>query len=258
MRERAGKPQLVDDPRFADNPARVVNRDVLDAEIAEVFARLTQGSRSRPAGSCRRSPGAGSRVWPSWRSTPRLRRIDVEVAGGRFRGRGPALHPELVPGRCRPRPAHSGRSAGSCSSSERRRHWIPSLRPGSAVARPRAMSSPRPWWMALHAMLDHERGAHGRGCCRASGHSLALRDAEGPRAAISDPTAIRIAACCCRRSICRGACGRAASSISTRRCRVGDHIERRSTIAAITPKTGSSGPLVFVEVGPRLADGERR
>jgi 3-methylfumaryl-CoA hydratase len=30
--------------------------------------------------------------------------------------------------------------------------------------------------------------------------------------------------------------------------RVGDRIERRSTIRSITPKTGSAGPLVFVEV----------
>src|SRR5260370_14194693 len=31
--------------------------------------------------------------------------------------------------------------------------------------------------------------------------------------------------------------------------RRGDAIERRSTIRSITPKTGSAGPLVFVEVG---------
>jgi 3-methylfumaryl-CoA hydratase len=38
---------------------------------------------------------------------------------------------------------------------------------------------------------------------------------------------------------------------------VGDHIERRSTIAAITPKTGSSGPLVFVDVDYVVTAGGR-
>ena len=37
-----GSPELAGDPRFADNPARVENRDALDAVIAGVFARLTQ------------------------------------------------------------------------------------------------------------------------------------------------------------------------------------------------------------------------
>jgi crotonobetainyl-CoA:carnitine CoA-transferase CaiB-like acyl-CoA transferase len=35
------RPELVNDPRFADNPARVRNRDVLDAEIVPAFAGLT-------------------------------------------------------------------------------------------------------------------------------------------------------------------------------------------------------------------------
>jgi 3-methylfumaryl-CoA hydratase len=41
----------------------------------------------------------------------------------------------------------------------------------------------------------------------------------------------------------------AGSAIDFRRpIRAGEQIERRSTIASITPKTGSAGPLVFVEV----------
>ena len=40
--------------------------------------------------------------------------------------------------------------------------------------------------------------------------------------------------------------------------RVGESIERRSTIRSITPKTGSAGPLVFVETDHEiLANGER-
>jgi 3-methylfumaryl-CoA hydratase len=40
--------------------------------------------------------------------------------------------------------------------------------------------------------------------------------------------------------------------------RLGDAIERQSTIRAITPKTGSAGPLVFVEVDHAIrANGER-
>jgi 3-methylfumaryl-CoA hydratase len=56
----------------------------------------------------------------------------------------------------------------------------------------------------------------------------------------------------------------AGSVIDFRRpIRAGERIERRSTIASITPKTGSAGPLVFVEVdhavhaGDELALNER-
>ncbi|HEX2552190.1 MAG TPA: CoA transferase [Microvirga sp.] len=37
-----GSPELAADPRFADNPGRVENRDALDAVIAAVFAGFTQ------------------------------------------------------------------------------------------------------------------------------------------------------------------------------------------------------------------------
>ncbi|MDX1709793.1 MAG: CaiB/BaiF CoA-transferase family protein [Rhodovibrionaceae bacterium] len=38
------RPKLADDPRFADNPARVANRQALDAEIAPVFAAMDRDS----------------------------------------------------------------------------------------------------------------------------------------------------------------------------------------------------------------------
>ncbi len=39
-REILGRPELADDPRFHDNPARVAHRRELDGLIAEVFARI--------------------------------------------------------------------------------------------------------------------------------------------------------------------------------------------------------------------------
>jgi itaconate CoA-transferase len=92
-----GKPHLVDDPRFLDNPARVVNRDALDAEIAEVFARLTTREaiallEAKKIAWARVSGLADLAVHPA------LRRIEVGVPGGRFQAVAPALHPELVAG----------------------------------------------------------------------------------------------------------------------------------------------------------------
>lgn len=36
------RPDLIADPRFADNPSRVINREALTAEIARIFAAQTR------------------------------------------------------------------------------------------------------------------------------------------------------------------------------------------------------------------------
>ncbi|PQO24205.1 carnitine dehydratase [Rhodobacteraceae bacterium WD3A24] len=41
--EALGRAELADDPRFADNPARVENREALDSALAEVFATRSSG-----------------------------------------------------------------------------------------------------------------------------------------------------------------------------------------------------------------------
>ena len=92
-----GKPDLVADPRFADNPARVANREALDAEIGEVFAGFTLEDAVAKL-------EAGKLAWAKvsgladLSAHPALRRIAVDVPGGRFRAVAPALHPHLSAG----------------------------------------------------------------------------------------------------------------------------------------------------------------
>jgi crotonobetainyl-CoA:carnitine CoA-transferase CaiB-like acyl-CoA transferase len=75
------RPALTDDPRFADNPARVANRPALDREIAAVFATLGRDEligRLRAAGI---AYGALNSVADLERH-PQLRRAAVETPGG--------------------------------------------------------------------------------------------------------------------------------------------------------------------------------
>jgi crotonobetainyl-CoA:carnitine CoA-transferase CaiB-like acyl-CoA transferase len=77
------RPDLIDDPRFSDNPKRVENRAALGAILAEVFGEMT---RARAIELLERNALAWSNV-----STvadlgrhPALRRITVETPGGPF------------------------------------------------------------------------------------------------------------------------------------------------------------------------------
>jgi itaconate CoA-transferase len=92
-----GRPDLFADPRFADNPARVTNRGALDAEIGPVFAGLCVREAIAKL-------GAGKIAWARVTGLaelsvhPALRRIPVDIPGGRFQAVAPALHPHLSAG----------------------------------------------------------------------------------------------------------------------------------------------------------------
>ena len=82
---------------------------------------------------------------------------------------------------------------------------------------------------ALTATLDRPAtGRPARRCPRCGTGSTSCRCIASRR---SVPTATPSAAASCRRFRCRGACGPAASSSSTRRCASGDALTRTSTIA---------------------------
>lgn len=87
-----GRPDLVADPRFADNPARVVNRADLDAIMAPVFAGQTQAAMIARLDA---SGLAWSRVSTvaDLSAHPALRRMAAEVPGGAYLGVAPALRP---------------------------------------------------------------------------------------------------------------------------------------------------------------------
>ncbi|QOF75060.1 CoA transferase (plasmid) [Aminobacter sp. SR38] len=97
------RPELIDDPRFADNPARVRNRDALDAEIAPRFARLTLAQAME---QLERGDIAWGRISQLHELSvhPALRRIDGALPGGeaftlpRPAGRTDNDAPKRVPG----------------------------------------------------------------------------------------------------------------------------------------------------------------
>jgi len=93
-REALEKPQLVGDPRFADNPSRVANRAVLETEIAEVFARYTVKDMVARLEAARIAWARVSGV-ADLAQHPALRCIAVDSPGGRFEAAASALHPEL-------------------------------------------------------------------------------------------------------------------------------------------------------------------
>ena len=79
--EALERPELADDARFSDNPARVANRPALDREIDAAFAPLTRArmiERLRRAGT---AFGAVNSV-ADLAAHPQLRRIEVETPSG--------------------------------------------------------------------------------------------------------------------------------------------------------------------------------
>jgi itaconate CoA-transferase len=92
-----GRPDLFADPRFADNPLRVANRDALDSQMAPVFAALTVQEAVAKL-------EVGKIAWAKVTGLaelsvhPALRRILVDIPGGRFQAVAPALHPHLRAG----------------------------------------------------------------------------------------------------------------------------------------------------------------
>jgi crotonobetainyl-CoA:carnitine CoA-transferase CaiB-like acyl-CoA transferase len=92
-----GKPGLVADPRFADNPARVANREALAAEMGAVFARLSV-SEAVTSLEAERIAWARVSTLQDLSRHPALRRMAVDIPGGHFQAVAPALHPHLKPG----------------------------------------------------------------------------------------------------------------------------------------------------------------
>ena len=91
------RPDLVDDPRFHDNPARVENRAALDAEMAAVFGAHAKAEMIARLEANRLAWSNVSTV-ADLSAHPALRRIPVSVPGGEFDCVAPPLHPELEAG----------------------------------------------------------------------------------------------------------------------------------------------------------------
>jgi len=72
------RPELAEDPRFADNPARVANRDPLDREIAPAFAKLSRDEAITRLEAAQVAWGRVSEV-ADLSSHPALRRITVAL-----------------------------------------------------------------------------------------------------------------------------------------------------------------------------------
>lgn len=89
------RPNLVDDPRFASNTARLTYRDALDAEIVPVFAGWTVDEAIARLAAAGLAWGRVSTV-ADLSAHPALRRISCEVPGGTFLLAAPPLHPDLA------------------------------------------------------------------------------------------------------------------------------------------------------------------
>ena len=74
------RPDLIEDPRFADNPRRVENRDALQAILADVFIALTVDEARRRLDDCNLAWSNVSTVEDLSRH-PALRRISVQAGG---------------------------------------------------------------------------------------------------------------------------------------------------------------------------------
>lgn len=78
------RPEMLDDPRFADNTARVANRPALDAAILEVFGRLDREALTERLFAAAIAYGAVNT--PADLSThPQLRRVTVQTPTGPVR-----------------------------------------------------------------------------------------------------------------------------------------------------------------------------
>jgi crotonobetainyl-CoA:carnitine CoA-transferase CaiB-like acyl-CoA transferase len=86
----------VTDPRFADNPSRVANRAALDAIIKPIFAMQR---KAEIIARLERHQLAWSNVSTvaDLSGHPALRRMEVEIPDGVFRGVGSPLRRDLAP-----------------------------------------------------------------------------------------------------------------------------------------------------------------
>ena len=77
------RPDMAEDPRFNDNPARVANRPALDAEIAAALAPLSRDQLVARLRAARVAYGAVNSI-ADLVAHPQLRRIELETPGGRL------------------------------------------------------------------------------------------------------------------------------------------------------------------------------
>lgn len=91
------RPDLADDTRFANNPARVANRVALDAIIAPIFAAQTQAGMIAVLEAAD-LPWSRVSTVADLSAHPALRRMAGHVAGGSFSGAVSALRRDLVAG----------------------------------------------------------------------------------------------------------------------------------------------------------------
>ncbi len=75
------RPEMLDDPRFADNSARVANRPALDAIIDEVFAKLSREDLTERLFAAAIAYGAVNTP-ADLSAHPQLRRVTVETPTG--------------------------------------------------------------------------------------------------------------------------------------------------------------------------------
>lgn len=85
-----GRPELADDPRFADNPARVDNREALGEIMAGVFGRWTQAEAIEKLEANRLAWSRVSTVEDLSHHVA-LERLSCEVPGGQFDAVAPPL-----------------------------------------------------------------------------------------------------------------------------------------------------------------------
>ena len=91
------RPDLTHDPRFANNPARVVNRVALDAIIGPIFAAKSQAGMIAVLEAAD-LPWSRVSTVADLSAHPALRRMAGTVAGGGFGGAGSPLRRDLVAG----------------------------------------------------------------------------------------------------------------------------------------------------------------
>ncbi|HEY0835233.1 MAG TPA: CaiB/BaiF CoA-transferase family protein [Azospirillum sp.] len=101
--EVLGRPDVVDDPRFATNAVRVVNRPALDAALDAVFRTLTREQVVERLTRARIAFGALNSV-ADLSAHPHLRRMEVDTPSGPVKGvappviwRGEEFHARPVP-----------------------------------------------------------------------------------------------------------------------------------------------------------------
>lgn len=102
------RPELTDDPRFADNASRVAHRAALDAIIVPIFAAQTK-ARMIEVLEAANLPWSRVSSVADLSSHPALRRMPGTVAGGTFKGAVSPMHRDLAAGSVPELGAHTAR-----------------------------------------------------------------------------------------------------------------------------------------------------